>query len=152
MWWLGLLFSYLACFAVNWRAGLVFLVGLGACQGILLLKPENTTLYIFSAYSAIGVLTFLFLDKTAGAFICLAGVIYGISLIDLMGGRARKVTAEVVFYLGALACGLGGPTGGFRGDITDQIDLGRAPAYISRLTRIVLRYQRAPRGGLVADK
>jgi len=90
----------------------LFALCIVAVQVVLLLKVQQAQLSLLAVYTTAAVIGGLFIDKIAGAFLALIGVIIAFHILGLIPHNLKLYAGESLIILGVLACGWSGPSGG----------------------------------------
>lgn len=96
----------------NWRAALAFASCVIFVRLILYFELNNTQLWFMMLYSVMAFAVLFFVDKVAGGFIAIVGVLFCLSLLGIIEPRTKMIISEIAIVAGLLASGMAGPSGG----------------------------------------
>ena len=96
----------------NWRAALSFASCVIFVRLILYFELNNAQLWLMMLYSVIAFAVLFFVDKVAGGFIAIVGVLFCLSLLGIIELRTKMILSEIAIVAGLLASGMAGPSGG----------------------------------------
>lgn len=83
-----------------------------ATRIVIQLEVIEVQLSLLAVYSLSAAIGYFFIDRTAGVFLALIGVIYVSHMTGFIAQYPKVIVAEVVFVIGAFTIGYIGPTGG----------------------------------------
>lgn len=96
----------------NWRAALTFATCVIFVRLILYFGLNNQQLLFMMLYSVTAFAALFFVDKMAGGFLAIVGLLFCLSLLGVIEPRTKMILSEIAIVVGLFASGLAGPSGG----------------------------------------